>query len=377
MKRYIYLLLIASPLMAGAQSGNDQPELAEYNLRIAQDPADYKAYYERSVVRYRQGDFDGACDDVFQGLGLLGKSTADPDLSAKLKNRAGDYCDPTQPGYDYRRGMSFYALRQYEKSIAAFQQGLEKFPRDPWLLVAMADVCFAAGQYQSAVQYNEKALAIQELPAPYRDADGPVSTATETLNWTLVDFRASVNVHIALAYLGLGEPEMALARMNQSISTAKTTRSYGLENEYLVRGHIYLSLGKNDAARQDFTQCIKLDPTFEAAYVGRALAEILSEPVQFSGFALADSLGMTAHGVLWELPVEPKREKAIAGLQTALQDCEKAIALQPADGYAYFVRGQIRKMLDEPGHCSDFYKAIEMDYLVEVAFFHDCGVSKQ
>lgn len=377
MKKYILLLLTGWPLIAGAQSVYDQQELTEYNQRITVDPEDYNAYYSRSVLRYRLGDFDGACEDVFQGLGVLDKSGADGEMSAKLKNRAARYCDHTKPGYDYRRGMSFFALKQYEKSIAAYQQGLEKFPQDPWLLVALADAYLATGQYQSAVQYNENALAVKVLPAPYQDVEGPASPNSEPFNWTLVDFRAAVNVHIALAYLGLGDAETALARMNQSISTAKTSRAYGLKNEYLVRGHIYLFLGKNDAARQDFSQCIQLDPAFEPAYVGRALSEMTKEPFQFSGFGVGDVPGMAAHGVLWKLPVELKKEKADAGLQAALQDCEKAIALQPADGYAYFVRGQIRTILDEPGHCSDFYKAIEMGYLVGVEFFHDCGVSKQ
>jgi tetratricopeptide (TPR) repeat protein len=379
MKTQLLLLLTCLPLVLLGQSRRtaDQQQLTEYNRLLSLNPADYHTFYNRSVVRYRLGDLDGACEDIYQGLGLLGKSTADVSLVAKLKARSAKYCDPAKSGYYYRRGRSFFELGQYTESIAAYQQGLEKFPQDAWLLISLADAYLAAGEYTAAIQYNEKALTVEEIPPSDLGDNDPDGIQTEAINWSATAFRAAIEVRIASAYLGLGELETALARINQSISTARTTREYGLENDYLVRGHIYLALGKPDAARQDFTQCLNLHPDFEPAYVGRALCALLPEKAVFAGFSILDSQSLNAYGARWEFPLASKRDKTETAVQLALQDIEKAIALQAADGYAYFVRGQLRQLLDEPGHCSDFYKAIETGYLVGVDFFHDCGVNKQ
>jgi hypothetical protein len=98
---------------------------------------------------------------------------------------------------------------------------------------------------------------------------------------------------------------------------------------YLSRARIYMAVRRTTQARQDFDRYIKHDTTNARVYVNRA------------GTRFPNDL----HG--------------------AVYDCNKALELEPENRNGYFLRGLALYGLGEKEEaCADFYKAIELGFIV-------------
>ncbi len=99
--------------------------------------------------------------------------------------------------------------------------------------------------------------------------------------------------------------------------------------DFLNRARMYMAIGKSAEARQDFDRYIKHDPSDARVFVNRA------------GTRFPDDM------------------------QGAVEDCNKALALEPDNKNAYFLRGLASFEL---GHkeqaCEDFYRAIELGFFI-------------
>jgi tetratricopeptide (TPR) repeat protein len=99
--------------------------------------------------------------------------------------------------------------------------------------------------------------------------------------------------------------------------------------DYLNRARMYMAVGKSAEARQDFDQYIIHDQSDARVFVNRA------------GTRFPDDL----HG--------------------AVEDCKKALALEPDNKNAYFLRGLALYGLGEKEEaCGDFYRAIELGFVI-------------
>jgi len=98
---------------------------------------------------------------------------------------------------------------------------------------------------------------------------------------------------------------------------------------YLNRARIYMAIGKPKQAKTDFDAYISNDTTNARAYINRA------------GTRFPDDL------------------------KGVVLDCNKAIALEPTNKNAYFLRGLARYDLGEKEQgCEDFTKAIDLGFSV-------------
>lgn len=106
----------------------------------------------------------------------------------------------------------------------------------------------------------------------------------------------------------------------------------------LHRGRMYLALGNSKMARKDFDDYIKKDTTYAKVYVHRAATRF---------------------------PM---------GLPGIVSDCTKAIALNPNEKYAYFLRGLAYYGLDEKQKgCDDFQSAIDLGFeILKEAEYDKC-----
>jgi tetratricopeptide (TPR) repeat protein len=99
--------------------------------------------------------------------------------------------------------------------------------------------------------------------------------------------------------------------------------------DYLNRARMYMAIGKSAEAGQDFDQYIKHDQSVARVFVNRA-------GTRFPG-----------------------------DLQGAVEDCNKALALEPDNKNAYFLRGLALYGLGEKEEaCGDFYRAIELGFVI-------------
>ncbi len=114
-----------------------------------------------------------------------------------------------------------------------------------------------------------------------------------------------------------------LSKLSDDISNAADPE------DFLNRARMYMAIGKSAEARQDFDQYIKHDPSDARVFVNRA------------GTRFPDDL------------------------KGVVKDCNKALALEPDNKNAYFLRGLASYEL---GHreqaCEDFYRAIELGFVI-------------
>lgn len=106
----------------------------------------------------------------------------------------------------------------------------------------------------------------------------------------------------------------------------------------LHRGRMYLALGRSKLAKKDFDSYIKTDTTNAKVFVHRAATRF---------------------------PM---------GLTGIVSDCTKAIALDPNEKYAYFLRGIAYYGLEEKQKgCDDFQKAIDLGFeILKEAEYDKC-----
>jgi tetratricopeptide (TPR) repeat protein len=113
-----------------------------------------------------------------------------------------------------------------------------------------------------------------------------------------------------------------------SILSDKIHRSADPE-DYLNRARMYMAIGKSAQAKMDFDKYIKHDQSDARVYVNRAGARMPDD------------------------------------LQGVVDDCNRAIALEPDNKNAYFLRGLASYGLGKKEEaCADFYRAIELGFSV-------------
>jgi hypothetical protein len=109
--------------------------------------------------------------------------------------------------------------------------------------------------------------------------------------------------------------------------------------DYLTRARMLMAIGEPERARQDFDRYINYDSTDAHVYVNRAGARMPDD------------------------------------LQGVVDDCNKAIVLEPDNRNAYFLRGLALYGLGrEEKACADFFRAIELGFeVLKEAEYEKCS----
>lgn len=103
---------------AALQAGKASEAIENYTKAINLDGANHVYFSNRSAAYLKKGDAANALEDANACVGL------NPDFAK---------------GYS-RKGAALHALKRYNDSIAAYQEGLERFPGDSGLKNGMEDV---------------------------------------------------------------------------------------------------------------------------------------------------------------------------------------------------------------------------------------------
>lgn len=139
---------------------------------------------------------------------------------------------------------------------------------------------------------------------------------------------------------------------------AAIRNQFDLENNYNIRGLIYLALGRNQEALKDFETALSIKRDVAYIYVNRAVA-LTSISNSISLKAVNMQLNYSAPGnfsnAVMTFPVGAKIKSDI-NLQSALNDCATAIQL-PKNAYAWYVSAHLKYYLKKPDYCTDMFKA--------------------
>lgn len=340
--------------------------LGDYSKAITLGPGDFYSYLSRAQVYYALENMDAACEDYAKAKTLILKQKVPkPELLKNIEESMFDVCDESKASYFYQRGVALYNVKQYGKAIAMYNTGLQKFPTNPMILSFKGNAYLALLDYQNAMLSYAKALANKlDLMAELKNNPRFKTATTQEMQSFYNGSVATIYYNSAEGAIYFQKYDEALTAMNQAIALAPNIDNFNKEPYYARRGNIYLEMNKYDLAHIDFNQSIQINKNYAPAYIGRAIANVSKVTnAKKSNAIISAKLPNQPFRVNWGIKSASK--KAHPDLITALEDCNKAIALDDTNGFAYYTRGNIKSFLGYPDYRVDLMKAKAMGIVVD------------
>lgn len=180
------------------------------------------------------------------------------------------------------------------------------------------DIVSAYSKKGDEIIFMDKEGAACPEPGKYK-----IQLSEYYISFDLIEDNCAGRVRSTMGFWVKPEFNELLAELSQRISEAAEPE------DLLSRARMYMALGKSAEARQDFDRYIAHDPSDARVFVNRAGTRFPHD------------------------------------MQGAVEDCNKALALEPDNKNAYFLRGLASYEL---GHkqqaCEDFYRAIELGFVI-------------
>lgn len=223
---------------------------------------------------------------------------------------------PQNAGLHFLLAVSYYDLKDLDKSEASLKQAMALDPRTPDVYTLLANIDYARGSIEKAktdlrtaieseprklVNYVvleawykkesnwdeskkliEKAHQIDpaspqvamELAYLYLEHGGDVNVAlslAQTAKQTLPNDPAAIDI-LGWAYYKLGSPKAAVQQLEQSVRKAP---NYAVYHYHL--GMAYMAAGQPSAAKQSLKQALGQDPKFDYATTAKAALDQISK----------------------------------------------------------------------------------------------------
>lgn len=347
--------------------------LANYTKALELNPNYFSAYLNRSKTYYTLENLDASCTDLQTAKRLMKENNLNaPELLKEIESELNDYCDDSKASYYYQRGIASYNLNEYAKAIGLYNIGLNKFPNHVMLLTFRGNAQLALKENENALKSYQDALQNkQSLLKELKDARSLANASEVELQKAHQATLADSHFGMATAQANLNDFTEALAQINIAIKL-KGENDEGLETYYNLRGNIHLATANYELAQTDFTKSITINKNYSLAYVNRAIAKAsLTERSKISAYSLGGKLNNQPLQVIWGL-AKPGKRKMEGSLISALDDCNTAIGMDKKFGFAYYIRGQLKQLLDQPDYCVDLLTAQKLGLQIEPALLTNC-----
>jgi tetratricopeptide (TPR) repeat protein len=351
--------------------GNLKESLADYNRAVEMDPDDFFPYLGRAQTNYAMEDIEASCEDykIIKKLADEGK-VPDPSIIQEVETALQNHCDAARPSFYYQQGVAYYNLGEYKKAVDSYAEGLNKFPNHFILLSFKGNAHLALNQFTMALEYYDRALQQRENLKNQLEENMNFAEATEQEKQMYVSGSlAEIYGAKSDCNYSLGKSETALSDINLAISIASGIPGFETGKYFYKRALINLAIGDLKLAESDINSVIKENPENAISYV--VLANIKAAKSDQSIYSQTQiGFGKNNNFVLpfWKHEVE---ERIIdkKQLESALGNCDKAISLNKDLGVAYYMRGQIKQMLEIQDYCDDYARARRLG--VEIEEMHE------
>ena len=311
--------------------------ISDYNLAIRFTPDDPFAYYERAYNHYLIGDHEKAVADYTSAIRLL------PDHFSELKGNVFK-----------ERADAYRKLEMYPEAIGDYGKAIEIDPKLSFPFFKRGETYRMIAEYDRAIADFSAAISRKPNWAPYRQSRGETYMKMGKLDQACNDWRKAAEL----------DPKIKIERLKEKCSKAgqrqvQTTPAQSAE-VFFNQGHAYEKKGEYDQAIAEFSEAIRLNPSFHIAYISRGMAyEEIREP----GRAIADyseairlkaddHMGYFLRGTVHAGKNEYDR---------AIADFSEAIRLRPGMSGFYIWRGGSHgHMGDMKKACADWRKAADL-----------------
>lgn len=332
--------------------------LESTNKAIELDSTNFIFYANRGVVKYQLGDLDGSCEDLQTSLSIGEDAPENLSFLYDVKQMINRYCDPSSMKYYFERGLACQNIGEFEEAIDFYNSALEVGEESVLLLISRAKANMGLGKFELAIEdYNTCLEMGTELREELRiefDNQG------EYYNLSLVYLFYYSNLYssISEAYCGLKDYDTGLIYLNKSIDMLKASyepeaKTY-LSNNYNFYGQIQWAKGDLGLAKSYFKRSIVANPENAVSYFNMAMLILEKQNVYTENKQEVDYdsfFESVKNGT--KIITKTQKVKKKSKLLKAKKYCDKAIELEKDFGMAYFVRAQIKILLQEGDYCSD------------------------
>ena len=200
------------------------------------------------------------------------------------------------------------------------------------------------------------------------------------MKWSVASAVVVLTLSLSMVLVGCSQPKDAEAHYEAGVklleeerweeAAAEFTEAISLRTDYAEaytrRAEAHLELVQPESAIDDATEAIRLNPGHAKAYSVRGMAQIERFVYEVSGVPLGDLLTAT--------------HSARGELESALQDFDRAIQLDPKLADAFFGRGLVQLALENfSAAMSDIDEALSMESrlsedLVAIGYFLRAGL---
>ncbi len=290
--------------------------IAELSQMIAKDSINDKLYYKRGEAYYNLENYDGAIYDLIRAINidslqypyyhlltdvfldyyrskeavltmercieLMPESRpsllklSEVYLILKQYEESMGICnillsrDKQDPEAYFMLGMNYRAQEDIDRSINAFQTATELNPDmvDAWLILGQLyeekGDPIAIEYYNSAVNVNPNNIAALHSKAFYLQNNNKINEAIQLYRHmsTVDKYYTDAYLNCGILYLTLDSTERALEQFD---IMAKTKLDSPIA--YYYRGQAHQGLGNIEAAKEDYTTALNLNPDYKKAKI--------------------------------------------------------------------------------------------------------------
>jgi tetratricopeptide (TPR) repeat protein/serine/threonine protein kinase len=283
-----YVMALSNRALAYLGQGNVDQALNDCNRVLGKDPRHAPAYLHRAECYLRRKQYEEALADCAQVL-LLNEHKAEAsrkreEIYEELK-RSGDaprykraQLQEQKRAFEYyKRAVQHVKRRQYQQAVADYSTAIDLWPHaaEPrsdrgqvyWLYLKDFDAALI--DFRKIVEGWPKRPQAYRFLGMIHLGRRQYDLALEELNDALARSPNSPDVLLAKAqiYLWQGKAQEALEVVHPLAQKPPPNAEYALN----VRGDIFRSLGRLDAAAADYRRLIQLRPDNIDSYVSLAL----------------------------------------------------------------------------------------------------------
>ncbi len=289
------------------KSGNKTEALSLYKKCVSEEPTYIEAFHNMSVIEYDNKNYKKSIDYSSQALELS-------------KTKAPVYT---------QLAKSYFMTENYDSSAYYANVATLLNPQSDESFYILAKSENNIKKYEKALKHINKAIEINPSASDYYNVRGVSYFGLEEYDKALEDFKHTLQLdpnktnvykNIANVYIAQGESDKAIEYIDKGILDSKGEDKV----QYLIlKGNYYHSIGKLDDAKAAFLEAKELNN--QSPVVLTNMAAVMIDKGDFEG---------------------------------AVENCTKAIELDPTMTEAYFNRGIANEMLRKTDEaCSDWEEA--------------------
>lgn len=320
---------------------NSQNELAiaDFDAYIAQETTEPAAFHNRGIAKYNLGKYDDCISDQTKAISLKPSWIADAYV---------------------RRGRAIWAKKDLINASVDFDNALRHDPNSVFALINKAVIYSERKIFDVAILNATKAIALQPETADLYLERGDIYKASGDVAKALADYEQMTKLAATskIGYL------RRVAIFKETKSIAELEAEYerfikALPNEGLnARGHYYYSLKNYPKALADFLEWHRSDASSIAAL--QMLVYTYEEMGNYSEALRYSDLVVKTNPMAYDFAKRGAILFKLKKIYDAAAQIDRALSLEPANGYALRWRGRIRTELgDLTGALEDYGRSLE------------------